>query len=169
MDGLTDEDPIRCCVRIRPLNRNEKKKMADMKSSTDVCLSVHKDNQTIHYLHSSNPSSRTNSASSQQGGSNKKSSGYANKNSRVNSTPNTPTEKTGKKTFTFDRVIHEKSSQEEVFEMSGIRDLIDFALEGFSTTIFAYGQTGSGKTYTISGEGMRALELVFDKMLSVHL
>ena len=41
----------------------------------------------------------------------------------------------------------------EVFEQSGVTDLIESALEGFSCTVFAYGQTGAGKTHTMSGYG----------------
>ena len=37
------------------------------------------------------------------------------------------------------------------FELSGIKSLLDSALDGFSSTVFAYGQTGSGKTYTMTG------------------
>jgi Cdc6-like AAA superfamily ATPase len=39
----------------------------------------------------------------------------------------------------------------DVFQKCGVHELIDSALEGYSTTIFAYGQTGSGKTYTMMG------------------
>lgn len=35
-----------------------------------------------------------------------------------------------------------------MFHRSGICELIDSALDGYSATVFAYGQTGSGKTYT---------------------
>ena len=42
-------------------------------------------------------------------------------------------------------------AQEETFEKSGVKALLDSALDGFSATVFAYGQTGSGKTYTMVG------------------
>ena len=55
------------------------------------------------------------------------------------------------KTFSFDRCFGHEASQHEIFECSGVRDLLDSAIGGYSATIFAYGQTGSGKTFTMSG------------------
>ncbi|NXJ04228.1 KIF12 protein, partial [Odontophorus gujanensis] len=54
-------------------------------------------------------------------------------------------------TFTFSAVFDAGTSQEAVFEGSGMRQLVELAVEGFSCTVFAYGQTGSGKTYTLMG------------------
>jgi hypothetical protein len=51
----------------------------------------------------------------------------------------------------FNRVYSESTSQELLFEESGIKDLILQAMSGYATTIFAFGQTGSGKTFTITG------------------
>ncbi|KAL2094598.1 hypothetical protein ACEWY4_009317 [Coilia grayii] len=42
-------------------------------------------------------------------------------------------------------------SQQEIFESTGMRKLINMAIEGYTCTVFAFGQTGSGKTYTITG------------------
>lgn len=58
------------------------------------------------------------------------------------------------KSFTFDLCFDEYTTQEAMFAESGAKELIDLALQGYSTTIFAYGQTGSGKTFTISGDGL---------------
>lgn len=55
------------------------------------------------------------------------------------------------KKFQFDHVFSPSSSQQEVFNVCSITNLIDNAFEGYSVTIFAYGQTGSGKTFTIIG------------------
>lgn len=55
------------------------------------------------------------------------------------------------RSFTFNVVFEPEATQEEIFEHSGIKRLIDMALEGFACTIFAYGQTGSGKTFTLCG------------------
>ena len=55
------------------------------------------------------------------------------------------------KQYTFNAVIGEKSQQMDVFQMCGVHELINSALDGYAATIFAYGQTGSGKTYTMSG------------------
>lgn len=53
------------------------------------------------------------------------------------------------KSFAFDRVLPEGSSQEDVFD--AISPMVDHALDGMHATVFAYGQTGSGKTHTIEG------------------
>lgn len=53
------------------------------------------------------------------------------------------------KSFAFDRVLPESSTQEDVFDT--ISPMVDHALDGMHATVFAYGQTGSGKTHTIEG------------------
>lgn len=53
------------------------------------------------------------------------------------------------KTFNFDTVYDERSSQEDVF--SDCRALIGSCVDGFNVTVFAYGQTGAGKTHTMYG------------------
>eukprot|EP00158_Paraphelidium_tribonemae_P006245 Partr_v1_DN27744_c0_g1_i2_m67490 putative Kinesin family member len=55
------------------------------------------------------------------------------------------------KPMTFHRVFDELTSQEQFFENSGIKDLVEKAVEGYNSTIFAYGQTGTGKTFSITG------------------
>ncbi len=59
--------------------------------------------------------------------------------------------KSGTKSFRFNAVLDDRTSQAEVFNLCGVSELIDSSLDGYSATIFAYGQTGSGKTYTMSG------------------
>ncbi|XP_017687981.1 PREDICTED: kinesin-like protein KIF12 isoform X3 [Lepidothrix coronata] len=54
-------------------------------------------------------------------------------------------------TFGFSAVFDASASQEAVFEGSGMRQLVELAIDGFSCTVFAFGQTGSGKTYTLMG------------------
>ncbi|KAM9370643.1 kinesin-like protein KIF12 [Phaethornis superciliosus] len=54
-------------------------------------------------------------------------------------------------TFGFSAVFDEGASQEAVFEGSGMRQLVELAIDGFACTVFAFGQTGSGKTYTLMG------------------
>ncbi|XP_064324190.1 kinesin-like protein KIF12 isoform X9 [Phalacrocorax carbo] len=54
-------------------------------------------------------------------------------------------------TFGFSAVFDAGASQEAVFEGSGMRQLVELAIDGFSCTVFAFGQTGSGKTYTLMG------------------
>ncbi|NWH28553.1 KIF12 protein, partial [Grus americana] len=53
--------------------------------------------------------------------------------------------------FRFSAVFDAGASQEAVFEGSGMRQLVELAIDGFSCTVFAFGQTGSGKTYTLMG------------------
>ena len=55
------------------------------------------------------------------------------------------------KSFPLDGCLDKDSTQEAVFNESGVIPLLNSALEGFSATVFAYGQTGSGKTYTVAG------------------
>lgn len=43
------------------------------------------------------------------------------------------------------------ATQDDVLQYSGIKRLIEMAIEGFSCTAFCYGQTGSGKTHTLTG------------------
>lgn len=41
--------------------------------------------------------------------------------------------------------------QEELYDICGLSELVDAALDGYCVTVFAFGQTGSGKTHTIIG------------------
>lgn len=38
-----------------------------------------------------------------------------------------------------------------MFDESGVKHLVERAVEGYTATVFAYGQTGTGKSYTITG------------------
>lgn len=53
--------------------------------------------------------------------------------------------------FRFDAVIGSQSSQEQVWRLNRVEELLDKVVEGFHVTVFAYGQTGSGKTHTMEG------------------
>ncbi|EPZ35610.1 kinesin-domain-containing protein [Rozella allomycis CSF55] len=55
------------------------------------------------------------------------------------------------KGLTFHKVHTETCTQKQLFDESGVINLLDRALEGYSVTIFAYGQTSSGKTFTMTG------------------
>ncbi|KAF9974951.1 hypothetical protein BGZ73_001539 [Actinomortierella ambigua] len=57
------------------------------------------------------------------------------------------------KSFTFDYVFDEESSQQHVFEQCA-KELVEKFVSGFNVTILAYGQTGSGKTYSM-GTGLQ--------------
>ena len=65
--------------------------------------------------------------------------------------PAGPAERAKLKPFTFNVVFEPEAKQDDVLEHSGIKRLIDMALDGFSATCFCYGQTGSGKTHTLTG------------------
>uniref|UniRef100_M4BTC5 Kinesin-like protein n=1 Tax=Hyaloperonospora arabidopsidis (strain Emoy2) TaxID=559515 RepID=M4BTC5_HYAAE len=56
-----------------------------------------------------------------------------------------------RKTYTFDRVFGQYSTQKDVFD-AVVRPAVDEALAGYNCTVFAYGQTGTGKTYTMQGD-----------------
>jgi len=47
--------------------------------------------------------------------------------------------KTSKKSFTFDGVYDENSSQKQVYE-GVVRPVVDEVLQGYNCTVFAYGQ-----------------------------
>ncbi|XP_031249716.1 kinesin-like protein KIN-14T isoform X1 [Pistacia vera] len=53
------------------------------------------------------------------------------------------------KSYSFDKVFHPGSSQDEVF--SEIEPVVKSVLDGYNACIFAYGQTGTGKTFTMEG------------------
>nr|XP_049693938.1 kinesin-like protein KIF12 [Helicoverpa armigera] len=65
----------------------------------------------------------------------------------VNNT--TPSQKA--KVFSYNVVFEPEATQEDVLEFSGVKRLLEMAVEGFSCTAFCYGQTGSGKTHTLTG------------------
>lgn len=51
----------------------------------------------------------------------------------------------------FDAVLGPDASQEETFEASGMRDIVDGVLRGTSGCVMAYGQSGTGKAYSVAG------------------
>ncbi|XP_017467942.1 PREDICTED: kinesin-like protein KIF12 isoform X2 [Rhagoletis zephyria] len=53
--------------------------------------------------------------------------------------------------FTYNVVFEPGATQEDILDYSGIKRIIEMAIEGFSCTAFCYGQTGSGKTHTLTG------------------
>ncbi|PON88637.1 Kinesin-like protein [Trema orientale] len=69
------------------------------------------------------------------------------------------------KTYSYDKVFHPGSSQDEVF--AEVEPVIKSALDGYNACIFAYGQTGTGKSFTMEGTPdspgvvARAMEAIF--------
>lgn len=53
--------------------------------------------------------------------------------------------------YSFDACLPAELSQKQVFQESGVINILDSAIEGYSGTVLAYGQTGSGKTHSILG------------------
>ncbi|VEN42027.1 unnamed protein product [Callosobruchus maculatus] len=53
--------------------------------------------------------------------------------------------------FSYNVVFEPAATQEDVLQYSGMKRLIEMAVEGFRCTCFCYGQTGSGKTHTLTG------------------
>lgn len=54
------------------------------------------------------------------------------------------------RTFRFDKVFGQDSTQEKLFKQAVV-PIVGEVMDGFNCTIFAYGQTGTGKTYTMEG------------------
>ncbi|GMH34236.1 hypothetical protein BSKO_02070 [Bryopsis sp. KO-2023] len=68
------------------------------------------------------------------------------------------------KAFTYDAVMDSNTSQDELYDVCGLRDLACSALEGYPVTIFAFGQTGSGKSHTIIGSRFGTKQAKVDKI-----
>ncbi|XP_061204985.1 kinesin-like protein KIF11 [Neopsephotus bourkii] len=61
------------------------------------------------------------------------------------------TDKTSRKTYTFDMVFGAQAKQIDVYR-SVLCPILDEVIMGYNCTVFAYGQTGTGKTFTMEGE-----------------
>ncbi|KAL2083650.1 hypothetical protein ACEWY4_021423 [Coilia grayii] len=61
------------------------------------------------------------------------------------------TDKSARKTYTFDMVFGPSAKQIEVYR-SVLCPILDEVMMGYNCTVFAYGQTGTGKTFTMEGE-----------------
>ena len=106
INGAASES-IRVCIRVRPLNKRERK-AGDHKGGVE-CL----DESTIRTITKD------------------------------------------RQTFSCSRVFNPSSSQDEVFEECGVRDLVQASIRGYNATLFAYGPTGCGKTHTTLGEASK--------------
>ncbi|KAK3024052.1 hypothetical protein RJ639_042963, partial [Escallonia herrerae] len=74
---------------------------------------------------------------------------------------------TKSKLYSFDKVFHPGSKQDEIF--LEVEPVIKSALDGYNACIFAYGQTGTGKTFTMGGSSdcpgvvPRAIKALFEQ------
>ncbi|KAK2980861.1 hypothetical protein RJ640_003088, partial [Escallonia rubra] len=74
---------------------------------------------------------------------------------------------TKSKLYSFDKVFHPGSKQDEIF--LEVEPVIKSALDGYNACIFAYGQTGTGKTFTMEGSSdcpgvvPRAIKALFEQ------
>ncbi|XP_045850135.1 kinesin-like protein KIF19 [Meles meles] len=60
------------------------------------------------------------------------------------------THRSREKTFTFDAVLDQHASQEDVYRAT-TQHLVEGVVSGYNVTVFAYGPSGAGKTYTMLG------------------
>lgn len=75
-------------------------------------------------------------------------------------------------TFTFDRVLGPEATQVDLFELCGLKPIVEDVLNGFNGSILAYGQTGSGKSYSMMGpdilsEQRGAIPRIMDHIFTV--
>ena len=67
--------------------------------------------------------------------------------------------------FTFDEVLDEDASNDQVYA-SAVEPLISVVFQRGRATCFAYGQTGSGKTHTMQPLPVRAARQILDTVAS---
>ncbi|CAG2204241.1 KIF12 [Mytilus edulis] len=64
------------------------------------------------------------------------------------------------RSFVYNVVFEPEALQEDVFDHSGVKKLIDMSINGYACTAFAFGQTGSGKTHTMTGPPQQVIDLL---------
>eukprot|EP00984_Skeletonema_dohrnii_P030245 scaffold21600_cov138-Skeletonema_dohrnii-CCMP3373.AAC.2 len=131
MDSPLQEDPIRVCLRLRPVN-----KLETSRRSTN-CVKVV---QTS--ANNNNDKSKASYAAILEKGSSA--------TTVVGNAIEVISPLQGKFNFTFDQVFQEDASQSLVYQHTAA-PLASDLLEGFNCALISYGQTGSGKTHTMMG------------------
>lgn len=71
----------------------------------------------------------------------------------------------GDRQFQFDAVFGPQHDNELLY-MRSLRQLVEFAFEGYNCTVFLYGQTGTGKTYSHSSLTLAAFSHLFSLVQS---
>ena len=120
-DGPPQQEPIRVCLRLRPMNKFE------LSRRSTNCVTVSK---IVSYA-----------AILEKG-----LDMYGNGGDAIKI--DSPLE--GEFNYVFDKVFPEESTQLAVYQHV-VAPLASHALEGFNCALIAYGQTGSGKTHTMMG------------------
>ena len=133
MESPIQEDPIRVCLRLRPVNKLETSRRSTNCVKVQTVSSTANNNKDKHKAPYAAAILQKGSAATVGNG------------IEVTS----PVE--GKFNFTFDHVFQEDASQSLVYQHAAA-PLASDLLEGFNCALIAYGQTGSGKTYTQLGE-----------------
>ncbi|KAK1748240.1 kinesin family protein [Skeletonema marinoi] len=128
MDSPLQEDPIRVCLRLRPVN-----KLETSRRSTN-CVKV------VQTAANNNDKSKASYAAILEKGS----------SATVGNAIEVISPLQGKFNFTFDQVFQEDASQSLVYQHTAAPFASDL-LEGFNCALISYGQTGSGKTHTMMG------------------
>ena len=134
MDSPLQEDPIRVCLRLRPVNKLE----TSRRSTTCVKVQTTKDDK-------SKAKETSYAAILEKGSANTNTSSTAVGNAIEVISP-----LQGKFNFNFDQVFQEDASQSLVYQHAAA-PLASDLLEGFNCALITYGQTGSGKTHTMMG------------------
>ncbi|KAL3761419.1 hypothetical protein ACHAWU_007378 [Discostella pseudostelligera] len=144
--GPLQQDPIRVCLRLRPMTKFELNRR-----SVNCC-------QTSTSSSSSSSNKSSSNATSCQHDENENDAGSSSTNNCIHI--HSPLD--GKFQFVFDKIFSaagadaaaeedgENSTQLQLYQHA-VAPLALHAMEGYSCACIAYGQTGSGKTYTMMG------------------
>ena len=70
--------------------------------------------------------------------------------------------------YLFNHVFRSETRNDQIYE-SIVQPFIDYAMDGFNTTILAYGQETSGKTYTMMGneDELGIVQLAVDRIFDL--
>eukprot|EP00956_Cyclotella_meneghiniana_P001640 scaffold1805_cov69-Cyclotella_meneghiniana.AAC.3 len=127
MDEPAQIEPIKVCLRLRPINSLEESRRSH--NCVTTTAAVINPNNNHHVVGDTNNNNNNNSSS-------------------VVLSVASPLQ--GPFSFAYDAVFDVDSSQANVYDHAAA-PLASSVLEGFNCALIAYGQTGSGKTYTMMG------------------